>query len=133
IKNKEKKSTLIITGNDMIIITTKILNNIIFYYKNSGFSLGGVLAHMLTAQLWQLPQISSNQLISNLICITFAEPFVHSVLLERVAESFPDFPKNVHALRMEKDSIPFILGKLDAIVCSEAVCLPIILSHYNVA
>ena len=89
------------------------------------------MAHMLTAQLWQLPQISSDQLISNLICITFAEPFVHSVLLERVAESFPDFPKNVHALRMEKDSIPFILGKLDAIVCSKAVCLPILVIKFS--
>ena len=82
---------------------------------------------MLAAQLWQLPNIYSDHLIPNLICITFGQPFIQSELISEVAESFPDFPKNVHAVRMEKDSIPFIIGKLDAVAVSQPVSLK--LSH----
>lgn len=76
---------------------------------------------MLAAKLWKLPWIYSNQLISNLICITFAQPFIQSELINSVAETFPDFLQNVHALRIQNDSIPFVLGKLEAITCSDRV------------
>ena len=76
---------------------------------------------MLSAQLWQLPQLHSDQLMSNLLCITFGVPDIQSQLLTRVAEVFPDFKSNIHTLRMDNDSIPFILEKLDSIVCFKEV------------
>lgn len=76
---------------------------------------------MLAARLWQLPQLSVKQLISNVICVTFAQPFIQSDLISVVSESLPDFAKGIHALRIEKDSIPFILGQLDVIACSDTV------------
>ena len=76
---------------------------------------------MLAAQLWQLPQLHSDQLISNLLCITFGEPLIQSELLTNVAEVFPDFKSNVHAVFKDHDHIPFLMEKLDSFLCSHEV------------
>lgn len=76
---------------------------------------------MLAAQLWQLPQLNSDQLMSNLLCITFGEPLIQSELIIKVAEVFPDFKGNVHAIYKNQDNIPFLMEQLDSISCSHEV------------
>ena len=76
---------------------------------------------MLAAQLWLLPQTSTSQLMSNVICITFGQPLIQSDLLTHVAESFPDFKNNVHAICLEDDSFPSIMEKLDSLTSTNEV------------
>ena len=89
--------------------------------NNLGFSFGGVLAQMLAAQLWLLPQTHTDQLMSNVICITFGQPLIQSDLLTHVAESFPDFKDNVHAIGSEVDGLPYIMEKLDHLIFTKEV------------
>ena len=81
----------------------------------SGFSFGGVLAQMLAAQLWLLPLTNTEMLKSNVICITFGQPLIQSEQLSHVAEIFPDFKNNVHAIGLENDGFPSVVEKLDSL------------------
>ena len=97
-------------------------NSIILKVDNiSGFSFGGVLAQMLAAHLWLLPHTHTDQLMSNVICITFGQPLIQSDLLTHVAEFFPDFRKNVHAIGLEDDGFPYIMENLDHLIFAKEV------------
>ena len=85
----------------------------------TGFSFGGVLAQMLAAHLWLLPLTNTDKLTSNLICITFGQPLIRSDLLTHVAEIFPDFKKNVHAIGSDNDSFPAIIEKVDCLTSTD--------------
>lgn len=89
----------------------------------SGFSFGGVLAQMLAAHLWLLPHTHTDQLMSNVICITFGQPLIKSDLLTHVAESFPAFKQNVHVIGLEDDSFPSIMEKLDHLIFTKEVTI----------
>ena len=86
-----------------------------------GFSFGGVLAQMVAAQLWLLPHTNIDQLMSNVICITFGQPLVQSLLLTHVAESYPDFRNNVHAIGLKDDKFPSIVEKVDSLTLQKEV------------
>ena len=77
---------------------------------------------MLAAQLWLLPHTRTDQLTSNVICITFGQPLIQSELLTHAAESFPKFKENIHAIGLEDDGLPSILEKLDHLTFSKEVC-----------
>lgn len=91
--------------------------------KYSGFSFGGVLAQMLTAQLWLQPLIDTEVLKSNVICITFGQPLVQSEQLSHATDIFPDFKDSIHAICLEDDSFPSIAEKLDSLNSIDKVCL----------
>ena len=76
---------------------------------------------MLAAQLWLLPHTLTDQLMSNVICITFGQPLIQSDLLTHAAESFPKFKHNVHAIGLEDDGFPSILEKLDSLTFAKEV------------
>lgn len=78
---------------------------------------------MLAAQLWLLPHTHTDQLMSNVICITFGQPLIQSDLLTNVAECFPDFKDNVHAIGSEADGFPYIMEKLDQLTFTKEVDL----------
>ena len=84
-----------------------------------GFSFGGVLAQMLAAQLWLLPHTHTDQLTSNVICITFGQPLIQSDLLTHVAD--PEFCKSVHAVDLEDDDISSVIEKLDTLISRKEV------------
>ena len=86
---------------------------------------------MLAAQLWLLPQTHTDQLMSNVICISFGQPLIQSDLLTHVAESFPDFKDNVHAIGSEVDGLPYIMEKLDQLVFMKEVCCACVYTLYN--
>ena len=79
------------------------------------------MAQMLAAQLWLLPHTHTDQLMSNVICITFGQPLIQSDLLTHAAESFPDFKNNIHAIGLEDDGFPSILEKLDHLTLTREV------------
>ncbi len=76
---------------------------------------------MVAAQLWLLPHTRTDQLMSNVVCITFGQPLVRSLLLTHVAESYPDFRNNVHAIGLKDDNFPTILEKVDSLTLSKEV------------
>ena len=86
-----------------------------------GFSFGGVLAQMVAAQLWLLPHTRTDQLMSNVICITFGQPLVQSLLLTHVAESYPDFKNSIHAIGLKNDNLPTIMEKIDSLTITKEV------------
>ena len=96
-------------------------SRIIFNF--AGFSFGGVLAQMLAAKLWQLPQVSIAQLKSNVLCITFGQPLLKSNLITKAAELFPVYKNTVHAICSENDNFPSIIEKLDSLTSNNEVSL----------
>ena len=76
---------------------------------------------MVAAQLWLLPHTQTEQLRSNVICITFGQPLVQSLLLTHVAESYPDFRNNVHAIGLQDDKFPSIVEKVDSLTLEKEV------------
>ena len=88
-----------------------------------GFSFGGVLAQMVAAQLWLLPHTRTDQLMSNVICITFGQPLIQSLLLTHVAESYPDFKNSVHAIGLKDDNFPSIVERVDSLTIAKKVCI----------
>lgn len=90
---------------------------------NLGFSFGGVLAQMLAAQLWLLPHIHTDQLMSNVICITFGQPLIQSDLLTNVVDFFPEFENNIHVIGSEDDGFPYIMEKLDQLTFKKEVSI----------
>ena len=88
-----------------------------------GFSFGGVLAQMVAAQLWLLPHTRTDQLMSNVICITFGQPLIQSELLTHVAESFPDFKNSVHAISLKDDNLPSVMETIDSLTMTKEVHL----------
>ena len=89
----------------------------------AGFSFGGVLAQMVAAQLWLLPHTRTDQLMSNVICITFGQPLIQSLLLTHVAESYPDFKNSVHAIGLKDDNFPSIVEKIDSQTITKRVSI----------
>ena len=77
---------------------------------------------MVAAQLWLLPHTRTDQLMSNVICISFGQPLVQSLLLTHVAESYPDFRNNVYAIGLKDDYFPFIMEKIDSLTITKEVC-----------
>ena len=77
---------------------------------------------MVAAHLWLLPHTRTDQLMSNVICITFGQPLIQSSLLTDVAESYPDFRDNIHAIGLKDDSFPSILEKIDSLIITKEVC-----------
>ena len=94
----------------------------------AGFSFGGVLAQMVAAQLWLLPHTRTDQLMSNVICITFGQPLIQSLLLTHVAESYPDFKNSIHAIGLKNDNLPTIMEKIDSLTVTKEVGIEIWLS-----
>ena len=77
----------------------------------TGFSLGGLLACCVHAEIWDQPNISSH-IKENLVCITFAQPHVPVPGLDDLAEDFPDIGSTIHAVQFERDLVPRLLGLL---------------------
>ena len=94
----------------------------------TGFSFGGVLAQLLTAKLWQLPQTKTEKLLSNVICITFGQPLILTDLLTQVVEIDPDFRNSIHAVCSESDSFPFNMEKLEFLASTKKVILMVTIS-----
>ena len=129
---------LILTGKYLTIKSLGIMHfSFIPYSLSIGFSFGGVLAQMLAARLWLLPLYENSlpnamesfiyfntatftdKLTSNLICITFGQPLIQSDLLTHVAEIFPDFKNNVHAIGSDHDSFSTIVEKVDCLTYTD--------------
>ena len=79
------------------------------------------MAQMLVGQLWLLPQINTEQLMSSVICITFGQPLIQSDLLKNVVEIYPDFRNNVHAICSSNDNFPLLVETLDSLIPSNKV------------
>ena len=79
------------------------------------------MAQMVAAQLWLLPHTRTDQLMSNVICITFGQPLIQSLLLTHVAESYPDFKNSIHAIGLKNDNLPTIMEKIDALTVTKEV------------
>lgn len=79
------------------------------------------MAQMLAGQLWLLPQTNTEQLMSSVICITFGQPLIRSDLLMNVAEIYPDFRNNVHAICLSSDNFPLLIEMLDPLVSANKV------------
>jgi hypothetical protein len=133
IENQIKKfpilylENVINTVSRVIITGTYTFNAFVHIYLTStlyyvGFCIGGVLAQMLTARLWLLPQTTDmDHLMSSVVCITFGQPMVQSEMLSHVAEIFPDFRNNVHAIELVDDNSPSILERLDSLASTTEV------------
>ncbi len=80
-----------------------------------GFCFGGVLAQMLAARLWLLPQTNTDHLMSSVVCITFGQPLIQSEQLSHAADIFPDFRNNVYAIGLADDSFLSIIERVDSL------------------
>ena len=78
---------------------------------------------MVAAQLWLLPHTRTDQLMSNVICITFGQPLIQSLLLTHVAESYPDFKNSVHAIGLKDDNFLSIVEKIDSQTITKRVSI----------
>ena len=76
---------------------------------------------MLAARLWQLPQISTAQLKSNVFCITFGQPLIKGSLITQAADLFPEYNSTVHAITSENDTLPSIIEKFDTLTSKNEV------------
>ena len=77
---------------------------------------------MLAARLWLLPQTTDmDHLMSSVVCITFGQPLIQSEMLSQVAEIFPDFRNNVHAIELIDDNFMSILERLDSLASTTEV------------
>ena len=88
---------------------------------------------MVAAQLWLLPHTRTDQLMSNVICITFGQPLIQSLLLTHVAESYPDFKNSVHAIGLKDDNFPSIVEKIDSQTITKRVSIIIFRSLITAA
>lgn len=87
-----------------------------------GFCFGGVLAQMLAARLWLLPQTTDvDHLMSSVVCITFGQPLIQSETLSHVTEIFPDFRNTVHVIGLVDDKFPSVLERLDSLAMTTEV------------
>ena len=113
----ETVNRVVITGictfNIAFCCTRNITSTPILILCVVGFCFGGVLAQMLAAHLWLLPQTDADHLMSRVVCITFGQPMIQSEQLSHVAAIFPDFGNNVHTIGLVDDSFPCVIERLD--------------------
>lgn len=97
--------SIIFTGNHISVVI------MLFYFlcMTIGFSMGGLLALSVYASLWKDTCLSINDLLENVVCITFGTPLVPLEELELTLKAVPNMKENNHLVIMEDDIIPRLM------------------------
>lgn len=66
----------------------------------------------VAANIWSRSDLNVDDLKENLICITFAQPYLPLPQLRIIAEEVPDICTTLHAIQYEGDTFPRILMAL---------------------
>lgn len=88
------------------------------HYLILGFSFGGLLASYVMGKLWEVPLISAQSLLSNVLCIMFGAPLTPLASLEIIVNESPKILQSLHSFYLKDDYVPKILRFLDLTILS---------------
>ena len=86
--------------------------------NHSGFSLGGLLACAVTADVWNSAYIRTDLLQKSLVCVTFGQPHISLPGVLQAAREQPELASAIHTLHLYDDPFPRVLPLLNE-CCSE--------------
>ena len=92
--------------------------NVTTQFNHSGFSLGGLLACAVAANVWNSAYIRTDVLQKSLICITFGQPHIPLPGVLQTAKEQPELASAIHTLHLYDDLFPRVLPLLNE-CCSE--------------
>lgn len=78
-----------------------------------GFCFGGLLATSIATKIWKRPIFKVQDLQENLICITFAQPYLPVPQLSDFGSEIPEVASTLHSVCYENDVLPQVLMLLD--------------------
>ena len=67
----------------------------------------------MTALVLDTPYIRSDLLKNNMTCVTFGQPHVAVDIIQRVARRRPEMVTTIHAVFVDEDQVPSLMGLLD--------------------
>ena len=66
------------------------------------------MACCVIANLWQKSSFHTDSLLKRVVCITFAQPFLHIPMVQEVIAMSPHFEQSIHSIFYKDDCVPQI-------------------------